>query len=178
MGKINKTRYAILGILLDGSSSGYEIKSLMGRSTVYFWRESDSTIYPMLKVLLKEGKVRSKIESVGKKKREVFSITKKGKDEFEEWFNAKTGDEIPRNEFLLKLFFAKNSGDMARLFEERLSKVKLILKEYLEIEERLNGFDEDPLVNVRLTGLRYGMGQLKSEIRWINKMINSGGMFE
>jgi PadR family transcriptional regulator, regulatory protein AphA len=54
---VNKTRYAILGVLLEESATGYEIKSLMGRSTVYLWRESDSTIYPMLKVLAKEGKV-------------------------------------------------------------------------------------------------------------------------
>ena len=69
---INKTRYAILGVLLSGPTSGYEIKSLMGRSTVYFWRESDSTIYPMLKVFAKEGKVLSKTAYVGKKKKEVF----------------------------------------------------------------------------------------------------------
>lgn len=50
---VNKTKYAILGMLLNGPSSGYEIKSLMSRSTVYFWRESDSTIYPMLKMLAK-----------------------------------------------------------------------------------------------------------------------------
>ena len=44
MRKINTSRYAILGALLEKPSSGYEIKALMGRSTVYFWKESDSTI--------------------------------------------------------------------------------------------------------------------------------------
>src|SRR3984957_10121426 len=102
---INKTRYAILGILLDGPSTGYEIKSLMRRSTVYFWRESDSTIYPMLKLLAKERKVLSEIVYVGKKKKEVFSITATGREEFNAWLKGPTSDEIPRNEFLLKLFF-------------------------------------------------------------------------
>ena len=69
---VNKTRYAILGVLLEGPATGYEIKSLMGRSTAYFWRESDSTIYPMLKILAEEGKVLSEIIYVGKKKKEVF----------------------------------------------------------------------------------------------------------
>ncbi len=82
---VNKTRYAILGVLLEGPTTGYEIKSLMGRSTVYFWRESDSTIYPMLKVLAKEGKVRSKVVYVGKKKKEAFSITETGRAEFKAW---------------------------------------------------------------------------------------------
>src|SRR5690349_11522693 len=97
----NKTRYAILGILLDGPSTGYEIKSLMGRSTIYFWRESDSTIYPMLKVLAQEGKALSEVVYVGKKKKEVFSITEEGRIEFKIWFESPTNDETPRNEFLL-----------------------------------------------------------------------------
>ena len=71
----NKTRYAILGMLLEAPRSGYEIKALMGRSTAYFWRESDSTIYPMLKILAREGKVLSEEIFIGKKKKERFSIT-------------------------------------------------------------------------------------------------------
>jgi len=80
-----RLRYAILGVLLERPATGYEIKSLMGRSTVYFWRESDSTIYPILKVLAKEGKVLSEIAYVGKKKKEVFSITETGQEEFRAW---------------------------------------------------------------------------------------------
>ncbi len=130
---INKTRYAILGALLDGPSTGYEIKSLMGRSTVYFWRESDSTIYPMLKVLAKEGKVVSEIAYVGKKKKEIFSITEKGIEEFKTWLKMPTVDETPRNEFLLKLFFVTEPKEIVRLFRERLEKVKKIHEEYKTI---------------------------------------------
>src|SRR5476649_2778705 len=111
----NKTRYAILGMLLDNPATGYEIKSLMGRSTVYFWRESDSTIYPMLKVFAEEGKVQSEIVYVGKKKKEVFSITERGRAEFKAWLDSPTGSETPRNEFLLKLFFLTDREEMVRL---------------------------------------------------------------
>src|SRR3990167_6255700 len=127
---VNKTRYAILGVLLSGPTSGYEIKSLMGRSTVYFWRESDSTIYPMLKVLAEEGKVLSKIVYVGKKKKEVFSITETGRIEFKAWFGSPTSEETPRNEFLLKLFFITDRNEMIPLFQERLEKVKKMQEEY------------------------------------------------
>ena len=96
----------------------------MGRSTVYFWRESDSTIYPMLKVLAEEGKVLSEIVYVGKKKKEVFSITEAGRVEFKAWFESPTGSETPRNEFLLKLFFVTDRKEMIRLFQERLEKVE------------------------------------------------------
>ena len=168
---INKTRYAILGVLLDGPTTGYEIKSLMGRSTVYFWRESDSTIYPMLKVLAKEGKVLSEIAYVGKKKKEVFSITELGRVEFQAWLDSPTGAETPRNEFLLKLFFVANQEEMVRLFQERLEKVEKTYEEYKKIEDRLESLRNYPRKEIRLKSLRYGMAQLTLEIKWLKEEI-------
>lgn len=163
----NKTRYAILGILLDGPSTGYEIKSLMKRSTVYFWRESDSTIYPMLKVLVKEGKVFSEIVYVGKKKKEVFSIAETGQAEFKAWLGSPTGSETPRNEFLLKLFFVADRKEMSRLFRERLEKTEKAYEEYKKIEERLESLDDFSMKAIRLKALRYGIAQLALEIQWL-----------
>ncbi len=171
MRSVNKTRYAILGMLLEGSRTGYEIKSLVGRSTVYFWRESDSTIYPMLKVLAKEGKVLSEIAYVGKKKKEIFSITKEGREEFKAWLRSPTGSEIPRNEFLLKLFFITDRKEMMWLFQERLEKAEKTYKEYKAIEERLEALDDSSHKAIRLKALRYGIAQLELEIKWLNKEI-------
>lgn len=168
---INKTRYAILGMLLEGPRTGYEIKSLMGRSTAYFWRESDSTIYPMLKVLAKEGKLLSEIISVGKKKKEMFSITETGQAEFKTWLRNPTGSEIPRNEFLLKLFFITNPEEIVRLFQERLEKTERTYEEYRKIEERLKSLDGYPLKAIRLKSLRYGIAQLQLEIKWLKEGI-------
>lgn len=165
---INKTRYAILGVLFDGPTSGYEIKALMRRSTVYFWRESDSTIYPMLKVLAKEGKVLPKTAYVGKKKKEVFSISEAGREEFRAWFESPTRSETPRNEFLLKLFFVTDQKEMHRLFQERLERVEEIYEEYKKIEKRLEGIADSLLKVTRLKALRYGMALLESEIQWLD----------
>ena len=165
---VNKTRYALLGMLLESPCTGYEIKSLMERSTVYFWRESDSTIYPMLKVLAKEGKVLFKIVFVGKKKKEIFSITEAGREEFKAWLERPTGSETPRNEFLLKLFFVTDHEEMIRLFQERLEKTEKIYEEYKKIEERLEGIADSPRKTIRIKALRYGLSLLESEIKWLN----------
>ncbi|MBA2369821.1 MAG: PadR family transcriptional regulator [Candidatus Protochlamydia sp.] len=169
---VNKTRYAILGMLLDGPCSGYEIKSLMGRSTAYFWRESDSTIYPMLKLLANEGKAQSTVVFVGKKQKEVFSITELGREEFKKWLESSTGSEIPRNEFLLKLFFVTVQPEIVHLFQERLEKIVMIYDDYKKIEERLEGLSDSPRRSVRLKTLRYGLDQLEHEIRWLKNEIN------
>lgn len=168
MKSINKTRYAILGVLLQGPATGYEIKALMGRSTVYFWRESDSTVYPMLKILAGDGKVTSEIAYVGKKKKEIFSITEVGREEFNAWLKAPTVEETPRNEFLLKLFFITDQKEIVRLFQERLEKVEGIREEYKKIEGRLEGVADSPQKTIRLKALRYGISLLESEIQWLN----------
>jgi DNA-binding PadR family transcriptional regulator len=159
-------------MLLDGPCTGYEIKSLMRRSTVYFWRESDSTIYPMLKILAKEGKALSENVYVGKKKKEVFSITKAGRAEFKAWLASPTGSETPRNEFLLKLFFVTDREEMRRLFQERLEKVEKTYEEYRNIEERLENLDDSPRKAIRLKALRYGIAHLELEIKWLKQGIN------
>ena len=172
MRSINKTRYAILGMLLDGPCTGYEIKSLMRRSTVYFWRESDSTIYPMLKVLAKEGKALSKIVYVGKKRKEVFSITEAGREEFKAWLESATGSETPRNEFLLKLFFVTDRVEMMKLFQESLKKAEKTYEEYKKIEERLVSLPDCFRKAIRLQALRYGMAHIALEIKWLKEGIN------
>lgn len=172
MRTVNKTRYAILGMLLDGPNSGYEIKALMGRSTVYFWRESDSTIYPMLKVLAKEGKVGSEVVYVGKKKKEIFSITEAGRAEFMDWLGSPTGTETPRNEFLLKLFFVTEIREMKRLFQERLVKAEQTYQEYKKIEERLEALQDFDKKTIRLKALKYGIAQLILEIQWLKEGID------
>ena len=93
MAKINKTQYIILGFLNEKPMTGYEIGEHINESTVNFWQESDASIYPTLKLLAKEGKVRSQIVNVGKRKKEVFSITPVGKEAFAQWFKTTTSTE-------------------------------------------------------------------------------------
>jgi len=169
---INKTRYAVLGVLLEGPASGYEIKSMMQRSTAYFWRESDSTIYPMLKRLASEGAVCSEANYVGKKRREIYSITDPGRSEFAHWLEGPTTSETPRNEFLLKLFFASDPTQAQRLFQERLEKSVGQYEQYEEIEKRLEEAEDSPRRAIRLKSLRYGMAQLALEIEWLSKEIS------
>jgi DNA-binding PadR family transcriptional regulator len=126
----------------------------------------------MLKLLAKEGKALSRIVYVGKKKKEVFSITESGREEFKAWFENPTGSETPRNEFLLKLFFVTDQIEMIRLFQERLEKVEKIHDEYKKIEERLEGLTDSPRRSIRLKALKYGIGQIELEIQWLKKEIN------
>lgn len=168
----NKTRYAILGVLLGGASTGYEIKALMRRSTDYFWRESDSTIYPMLKRLAEEGKVElAEVAHVGKKRKEIYAITEAGREEFHAWMASATGKEVRRDEWLLKLFFATEERDAQRLYREALGRAKQTLEEFEVIAERLEGLPDQPAKRIRLASLRQAMAHLELDISWYHSEL-------
>lgn len=109
MARSNKTRYALLGFLSMGSSSGYDIKKHMERSTNHFWREGDSSIYPILKQLLNEGMVTCDLTNTqSDKPKKVYTITNEGQRALEEWLLEAPGLFKSRNELMLKVFFGWN----------------------------------------------------------------------
>lgn len=123
----------------------------------------------MLKILAEEGKALSEIVYVGKKKKELFSITEAGRTEFKTWLESPTGMETTRNEFLLKFFFVTDHEEMIRLFQERLEKVEQMHADYKKIEERLESLAISPRQTIRLKALRYGIAHLALEIQWLKE---------
>ena len=164
MAKEKKTKFVILGFLLHEPMSGYEIGEMIEQSTGNFWHESDASIYPTLKVLAKEKLVTSKIEYVGKRKKEVFTITAKGKKAFFEWFKRTPDRDLHREEFLLKLFFTDDTTEqqMQEHAKERLKELKNLRKTYKEIETFLE--QEMPHKKYWLKTLRIGLAHLELDL--------------
>lgn len=175
--KINKTRYALLGMLFDFQMSGYEIKQFMLGSTANFWKESDASIYPMLKILEKEGMVASKCELKGKRESRKFEITDAGKKEFLEWMEKTTEKEGRRNELLLKLFFGKNVNpeESIKKLHLRLSKVKKEYEQFIDIQDNVLAKLPDDYPNKIFWSitLRNGILLTEAEIKWIVESIKA-----
>ncbi len=95
----------VLGFLLDGGKTGYEIKKMMELSTANFFNTSLGSIYPALKKLEKNKmvKLEEKVERGRLKK--LYSITPKGKKFFHEWLTKDPAPFKIRAEALLKVFF-------------------------------------------------------------------------
>jgi DNA-binding PadR family transcriptional regulator len=107
------TRYAILGLLGLAPMSGYELRKVASRSIGYFWSESYGQIYPALRELAAEGLVRPvPRRGEGGRKRQEFEITPKGREALGAWKSRPPRAQSPRNELLLKLFFA-DQGSIA-----------------------------------------------------------------
>jgi PadR family transcriptional regulator AphA len=104
--ELSSTAYVILGMLGWRPMSGYEIKSLVDRSTRFFWAASYGQIYPELRRLEAAGLIEGKASPQGGRKRNVYRLTRAGRRELRAWLHTDPDVFELRDEGLLKLFFA------------------------------------------------------------------------
>lgn len=176
MAKSGKSQFAILGMLAElKKSSGYDLKKHMESSTQYFWKETFSSIYPVLEDLEKQ-KLIVKVEQTRKndRKRNVYTLTPEGRSALEHWLMQPPEQMQLRNELLLKLFF----GNMVpvEVNIEHLEKHKKELEDklstYQEIKKELSEFDLSESVYWLIT-LDHGIRQVASSLEWCNNAIKT-----
>ena len=107
-----RTRYVLLGLLRDEDMNGYEIKKNIENRMKFFWNESYGQIYPELKRLVEEGKLKKYEDEKNTTKRNNFkySITEEGLREFNRWMKADCEDDSVRSEKTLKYFLATDDN--------------------------------------------------------------------
>jgi DNA-binding PadR family transcriptional regulator len=177
--KINKARYAILGMLANEPQSGYDLKQSIMGSVAYFWQESDASIYPMLKKLETEKKVTSHAEAIGKRSKTIFKITPTGLKELTEWLKIPAEDESSRNELLLKLFFSANSTkeDVAKQLELHQKRLAQTTQQFDHINEHLQQLPDSRSEKLFwLMTLNNGIMHAKTEARWITECFKILGV--
>jgi PadR family transcriptional regulator AphA len=96
----------VLGLLALAPRSGYDIKSVVDRSTRFFWAASYGQIYPELRRLEQEGFIEGEDSPTGGRRRRIYRLTDAGHRALIDWL---LGPEVTielRDESLLRLFFA------------------------------------------------------------------------
>ncbi|SET35668.1 transcriptional regulator, PadR family [Oceanobacillus limi] len=134
MKKINHTKYAILGLLTTGCTTGYAIKQMIDTSLNHFWKISYGQIYPILNELVTD-KLATVVEipQVGKPNKKEYQLTDKGKDALQAWLQDPL-QQIPveKNELLLKLFFARH--------QDQSHTIQHLDNFYRQLSERLDTY--------------------------------------
>jgi PadR family transcriptional regulator AphA len=108
--ELSSTAHVILGMVDWRPMSGYEIKSMVDRSTRLFWTASYGQIYPELRRLAEAGLIEGKPSPQGGRKRHVYRPTPAGRKELRAWLGIDPEVFETRDEALLKLFFADSAG--------------------------------------------------------------------
>jgi PadR family transcriptional regulator, regulatory protein AphA len=165
--ELSPTAYVILGMLGWRPMSGYEIKSLVDKSTRFFWAASYGQIYPELRKLSADGLIEGKASPQGGRRRNVYRLTAAGRRELRDWLGVDADVFELRDEGLLKLFFAEAGGPEAAIqaldSKRREHQRVLAHLEGIEAKGRPGGFAA--LV------LRYGIECNRWQAEWCERSM-------
>jgi PadR family transcriptional regulator AphA len=164
----------LLGMLTIEPMSGYDLGQAVRDSIGHFWNESYGQIYPNLKKLAAAGFVTGKTEKQkGKPDRQIYSITKKGRDRLEAWLKVEPQPEIPRNELLLKLFFAVQAvpEDIVGFVERMATSESRTLKKLNGLEAEIAKLHQYPDAPCWKMVLRFGQLELEAHQRWAEETL-------
>ncbi|MBW6410720.1 PadR family transcriptional regulator [Clostridium weizhouense] len=178
MAKVNKTRYALLGVLSLMSGSGYDIKKFCDYSIGHFWNENYGHIYPVLKKMEEEFLITKKVEQTeGRPSKNIYSITEKGREELEKWITLPVEQEPIRSELLLKIFLSKDIP--VKNVIEKIQKLKEDseenLKKYSEVENLIKGKNDIDKKNLILwlSTINFGKHDEEAKIKWCEETLNA-----
>ena len=179
MPKVNRSKYAVLGMLSFAPMSGYDMKKRFDSSIAHFWNENYGRIYPVLKDLEAEGLVTKKTETIeGKPPRNVYSITGKGSRDLEVWVLLPAERPTLRIEMLLKLFFGSQvpKENIIQKVESEKAFCMQTLNMYSQIEEHVKSVHEEgvkPETPNWLITLSYGKHYYRAVSEWCDETLKT-----
>lgn len=137
MARKQRTKYAILGLLSWKPMSGYDIKKMVEVALSHFWSESYGQLFPTLGRLVEEGLATRAVDrGSGARARTVYTITAKGRREFDTWMREAADPPRVRNELQLKFFLTsrRSTDESVRLLEEYRAQQEERLRDYKDSE--------------------------------------------
>jgi DNA-binding PadR family transcriptional regulator len=164
----------LLGLLTIQPMSGYDLGQTIHESVGHFWNESYGQIYPNLKKLAAGGFLTARTErQKGKPDRQVYSITRKGRERLADWLAVPPQPEIPRNELLLKLFFGGQvSLQISMQHVERMIETEsAVLRKIGQIEKEIDRNRQYPDVPYWKMAVRFGQLELEAHLRWAQETL-------
>jgi len=166
------TEYALLGLLLDGPSHGYDLTRQFSGDTELgkVCRLEMSMLYNLLKKLEREKLISGKEESVSENKsRRSVELTEAGRAEFEAWLAEPVQhNREMRFSFLVKLYFARlrDVRLVLKLLNEQIEFNQALLKQLLA--QKLSA-SENPARNFEEWVLDFRVEQTNAALRWLSQ---------
>ncbi|MGZ7444985.1 PadR family transcriptional regulator [Paenibacillus sp. TH7-28] len=160
----------ILGFLMYGEMSGYDLKQRMVKSTSNFFDASFGTIYTALKRMEVKGAISSREVVDGGKLKKLYSISENGKSEFMNWLEQPVEFTRTKPDHLIKVFFLgflpkDKAIEKLRAFIEEVEKVYLSLKKHEnQVKEVYDTYQFSTLV--------FGINYYKYVIDWSNNLLS------
>ena len=171
--------FALLGLLHDGPTHGYELRRRLNEALGAFRALSYGTLYPALSGLLDRGLIAqqpapeptvSATRSPGRN-RIVYELTPAGREAFEAAARRTDTAAYDDDGFGVRLaFFARTEADVRmRILEGRRSRVQ----EQLETVRRNAGRGRERLDSWSAALQQHGEESTEREVRWLTELIDA-----
>lgn len=177
-GAISLLGYAVLGLLHQRPSSGYDLRKMFAATPLASFSDSPGAIYPALRRLEQEGLVRSRVEeSAGLRRKRTFGLTPRGRTALKDWLRRPVGlDDVVRSldELMLRFAFmdAVMDGAAAIRFLQMLARG---LDAYIPtLHEYLNTHKANMPLSGRLA-LESGIESYEMSRRWAGRALATYG---
>ncbi|MGZ9586371.1 PadR family transcriptional regulator [Paenibacillus marinisediminis] len=161
----------VLGLLMQGPKSGYDIKQEYEVSLNHFFDASYGSVYPTLKQLEKSDCIiKEIIVQEGKPNKNIYSITESGKKHFMDYMNSPVQDDIYRSDILARLFFSKYMDDerLVSHLEEAVELRKKYLSQLEDVYENL----KHQLSKPRMITLQFGIKDYRAQVEVLEQSIS------
>ncbi|TCZ76602.1 PadR family transcriptional regulator [Paenibacillus albiflavus] len=163
----------ILGLLMEGELSGYDIKKTIDSTIGMFYKASYGSLYPALGRLTSKGLV-SVTELENSKNKKLYRILPSGKEMFLAWLAEPL--QISLNEHLLKIFFYDYLDEETR--QVRLNEYGVKLETEIRrmqaveqiVTQELKQVEDPNSYYYRVSVLTYGSSHFQMSKQWIQNI--------
>lgn len=159
--RLNPTAGTVLGFLMGGPHTGWELNHDIEESVGNFWNVTRSQVYRELPRLADAGLVTA--GPAGVRDQQPYSITAKGRAEFRRWLAEGPPPETRRIPILLTTFFADQLEPevFAAILDDQAKVIEEAMGRYADIGEQ-------GLQPFHAATLRFGQEYVRLMQRWID----------
>ncbi|KEK15565.1 PadR family transcriptional regulator [Limosilactobacillus reuteri] len=167
-----KGRDVILGILRNKPRTGYEINDILQNQISYFYDGTYGMIYPTLKKLEKEEKVKKEtVIQEDKPNKNIFSITDKGREELRKYLESDKVEEVFKSDFLMKLFFGDDYLSKQKIIELIKSEIKVKEDQIKRLESSLEHWELQGISNLQKITVGYGLAEYRAVVEYLKEQL-------
>ncbi|OPH48191.1 hypothetical protein BC351_38605 [Paenibacillus ferrarius] len=158
----------ILGMLMKRSLTGYEIKQLFEELFSYFYSSSYGTIYPVLHRLEKEELLtKENVVQEGKPNKNVYTITEKGKSQFQTYLSSPMEWDNVKSDFLMRLYFGQYVGTEQVI--AWLKKVQMQTQQHLDQLNATYSLYSKEMHPAQIICIQIGIKEFKAKLETIQE---------
>ncbi|MCS7478589.1 PadR family transcriptional regulator [Umezawaea endophytica] len=165
--------YLVLGLLLDGPASGYELGARASRAVAYFWPITRSHIYAELPKLVDRGHATVVVvPQVGAPDKSVYTATEEGRLAFRAWLDGFDDvTEHGRQPLQIQLYFGHHSSreHLLAQLDRWADEVRRMLDFCRNILAEGPSVDPDGGRAVRALTAHFAINRAEADLAWIEE---------